>query len=256
MITAEQLKSLGDKYQIDQYSILREYLQLLFLKYFYESKESRMIYFKGGTAIHFLFGSFRFSEDLDFTSLIPASEIKVLLNKVMVKLETEIAGLELHDLGFKEHSLTEVIKYRSNLKYPLTIRLEFSVREKPLTRSVSPIETPFPVGAYPLVAHLDSEEILAEKIRAILTRHKGRDLFDFWFLMSKGVKVNVKYVQKKMDWYKIRYEHANLIAAIGKYGQKTINADLGKFLPRHYRSFVNDLKSRALEKLSNFAAVI
>jgi predicted nucleotidyltransferase component of viral defense system len=249
MITAEQLRSLAGKYQIDQYSILREYLQLLFLKYFYESKESQKIYFKGGTAIHFLFGSFRFSEDLDFTSLLPASGIRILLGKIMGKLETEVAGLELHTSGVKEHALTAVVKYRPGLKYPLTIRLEFSLREKPLTHAVSPIETLFPVGAYPLVVHLDSEELLAEKVRAILTRHKGRDLFDFWFLLSKGVKINNNYVQNKMDWYKIRYDYANLLAAIGKYSAKTIGKDLEKFLPGNYRPFLKELKRKIMEKL-------
>jgi len=249
MITDDQLKKLANKFQIDQYSILREYLQLLFLKYFYEAKESQKIYFKGGTAIHFLFGSFRFSEDLDFTSLIPVSEIKVLLNKVMGRLEAEVSGLELNDLGIKEHALTEIIKYRHGLKHPLTIRLEFSLREKPLTHLVSPIETLFPVGAYPLVVHLDIEEMLAEKARAILTRHKGRDLFDLWFLLSKGVTINDNYAQKKMDWYKAKYDPMDLTAAIEKYGEKAVESDLGKFLPRNYRPFIKDLKNKVLEKL-------
>ena len=140
----------------------------------------------------------------------------------------------------------------SYLKYPLTIRLEFSLREKPLTHSVSPIETLFPVGAYPLVVHLDSEEILAEKVRAILARHKGRDLFDLWILLSKGVKINDNYVQKKMDWYKTRYDQDKLLAAIEKYETKAVVNDLVKFLPGNYRPFIMELKSRTMEKLKCF----
>ena len=41
----------------------------------------------------------------------------------------------------------------------------------------------FPVGPYPQVAHLKIKELLAEKVRAILTRTRGRDIFDLYFLL-------------------------------------------------------------------------
>lgn len=249
MLTEEQIKTLADKFQIDQYSILREYLQLLFLKYFYELKESQNIYFKGGTAIHFLCGSSRFSEDLDFTSLLNVSGIKRLLDQVMQKLNAEISEVKLINTGIKKHALTEIIKYNYGLKHPLTIRLEFSLREKPLTHRISPIETPFPV-TYPVVVHMDTEELLAEKVRALLTRHKGRDLFDLWFLLSKEVKLREDYVKNKLRWYKMSYNFTNLTAAVKRFNEKGLENDLRKFLPKNYRPFIKELKSRTLEKLS------
>ena len=90
MMTPEQIKALSDKFQIDQFSILREYIQLIFLKYLYQIKESQHIWFKGGTAIHFLFGSFRFSEDLDFTTTIDTATIKKILHKAIKKAEKAI----------------------------------------------------------------------------------------------------------------------------------------------------------------------
>src|SRR4030066_850711 len=53
--------------QIDKITIFREYWQLLILQKIYLTRGSEHFIFKGGTAIRFLFGSFRFSEDLDFT---------------------------------------------------------------------------------------------------------------------------------------------------------------------------------------------
>lgn len=249
MITENQIEELARQFQIDRYSILREYLQLLFLKYFYENKESGRIYFKGGTAIHFLYKSFRFSEDLDFTSLLPIKGIQKLLQETMRKLEQEISGIEIVDRGIKDHSLTEIIKYHYSSKHPLTIRLEFSLREKPLTHEVGPIETIFPITSYPLVVHLDARELLAEKIRAIITRHKGRDLFDLWFLLSKEVKIEERFVKDKMKWYKMNYQAQDLLNAIGKYTESGLEKDLRMFLPKNYRHFIGQLKDKTKDKL-------
>ena len=61
MITKEQIQELAKKFSIDWYSIMREYLQIVFLASLYESKSSQDVYFKGGTAIRLLLNSFRFS---------------------------------------------------------------------------------------------------------------------------------------------------------------------------------------------------
>ena len=68
MITTDQIKDLSIIFQMDEYSIFREYLQLVFLSYLYQEKEASKIIFKGGTALRLLFGSPRFSEDLDFST--------------------------------------------------------------------------------------------------------------------------------------------------------------------------------------------
>jgi predicted nucleotidyltransferase component of viral defense system len=51
---------------------LREYLQALVLRSFYESEAFRNLAFVGGTALRFLHGLPRFSEDLDFSLVSPA----------------------------------------------------------------------------------------------------------------------------------------------------------------------------------------
>ena len=45
------------------------------------------------------------------------------------------------------------------------------------------------------------KEILAEKIRAVFTRKLARDVFDVWFLLRKGVDIDLKLVEKKMKIY-------------------------------------------------------
>lgn len=45
------------------------------------------------------------------------------------------------------------------------------------------------------------EEILAEKVRACLTRARPRDLYDIWFLRSKGVALDRRIIVDKMRFY-------------------------------------------------------
>ena len=49
------------------------------------------------------------------------------------------------------------------------------------------------------------EEIASEKVRAILTRNKARDLYDLHMLLQKGAKPDVDVVNEKLKYYNIEY---------------------------------------------------
>lgn len=250
MLDKDIAQNLSKQLNIDLFTIYREYLQLLFLKYLYTHKESKRVYFKGGTALRFLFGSFRFSEDLDFTALLSKKTLKNLINKTLKDLNKELEGVI-----FKENkTLTDsfsgkIFQKLPEFNFPLTIRLDFSLREKPFLVDTSYIETIFPVGPYPQVVHLKIEELMAEKARAILTRTRGRDIFDLWFLLSKKVPLDWQLVNKKMKYYKKRANLEELIKLIEKFPQREIKEDLTKFLPVTHRDLVEKLKDLILEKL-------
>jgi len=252
MLDKETAQDLSKKLHIDLFTVYREYLQLLFLKYFYAQNESKKIYFKGGTALRFLFGSFRFSEDLDFTNLLPKEKLKNLIDKALQDLTKE-GG----EVSFKEEKTIanafcgRIFQKLSELNFPLTIRLDFSLREKPFLTDTSYIETIFPVGPYPQVVHLKIEELLAEKVRAVLTRVRGRDVFDLYFLLSKKTPIDWKLVNKKMALYKKTADIKKLIEAIKNFPQSEIKEDLTKFLPTTHRNLVEKIKDLTLEKLEN-----
>jgi predicted nucleotidyltransferase component of viral defense system len=251
MMTTEQIGELARHFKIDEASILREYVQLLFLRSFYALKESRYVFFKGGTAIHFHCGSFRFSEDLDFSTLQSSDQLRQMVEAATRDLKTEMASLEQGKFTIKHDSFSGQLKFAYKGSHPLTIRLEFSQREKALTRAVSLIETPFPLVSYPLVVHLDAEELLAEKARAILTRSKGRDYFDFWYLLSKGIPLREDYIREKMKWYGKDYRQEDLTTIIAAAKEKDLHNDLARFLPKHYRQTITDLKKNILQKLGS-----
>ncbi len=251
MLEKDIALQLSRELRIDLFTIYREYLQILFLKYFYRQKESQKIYFKGGTGIRLLYGSFRFSEDLDFTSLVKKEELKELINKSIKELSLEVAGVRFKKVESIADSFSgKIFQELPEFKIPLTIRLDFSLREKPvLSVNSSYLETIFPVSPYPHVSHLKAEEILAEKIRAVLTRCRGRDIFDFWFLLTKKVPVNWNLVNKKMAIYKKKVSKEDLLRALEEFPQDEIKNDLTRFLPTNHRGLIKEIKKLAVEKI-------
>jgi len=253
MLEKDMAFQLSRELRIDLFTIYREYLQILFLKYFYRQKESQKIYFKGGTAIRLLYGSFRFSEDLDFTSVVKEKELKELINKSIKELSVEVAGVRFKKVESIADSFSgKIVQELPEFKIPVTIRLDFSLREKPiLSVDTSYLETIFPVSPYPLISHLKAEEMLAEKIRAILTRCRGRDVFDIWFLLSKKVAVDWKLVNKKMAIYKKKANKEDLLRALEEFPQEEIKSDLARFLPTSHRGLIKEIKKLAVDKIKN-----
>jgi len=223
------------------------------LKYFYRQKKSQKIYFRGGTAIRLLYGSFRFSEDLDFTSLVNKDELKELINKTIKELSLEVAGVRFKKVESMADSFSgRIFQELPEFKIPITIRLDFSLREKPvLSVDSSYLETIFPVSPYPLISHLKAEEMLAEKIRAILTRCRGRDLCDFWFLLSKKIPVDWNLVNKKMAIYKKKVSEEDLLRTLEEFPQNEIKNDLTRFLPASHRDLIKEIKKMAVEKIKS-----
>jgi len=93
--------------------------------------------------------------------------------------------------------------------------------------------------------------MLAEKIRAILTRRRGRDVFDFWFLLSKKVSVDWNLVNKKMAIYRKKTNPKDLRRAPKEFPQDEIKNDLARFLPTSHRNLIKTIKNLALEKMKN-----
>lgn len=243
MISADFLIKKANQSRIDKYTILREYLQLLFLRYFYEDKKKNLkAYFKGGTAIRFLFNSFRFSEDLDFTCVGKKKSMKLILSGLLPKLEKE-SGFEIEikdEKIFEERGLGYRLVFTGEgLKQPLGIRLDFSFREKPLEPEVSYLTVfDYPISPLPLVEHYSKREILAEKMRAIMVRNQPRDLFDLWFLLGQGMKIEWKMVKRKMEYYpEVAFSQKILVKKINDYKQEELKKDLNQFVPEGFRKY-------------------
>lgn len=170
---------------------LREYLQNYLLFLMQKTKMTESLFFVGGTALRFLYGIRRYSEDLDFTAgkgwVIASS--KHFMRKIDRELER--AGYDM-TISSKDDKTVQRMMFRfAGLLFELgfsgrrnenfSIHLEIDLNP-PLgwkeERSVVNIYLPV------LVRHYDLPSAFAGKLAAILLRPytKGRDIFDlFWF---------------------------------------------------------------------------
>ncbi len=241
--------------RIDRVTIEREYWQLLFLQKLYQLSDSQKLYFKGGTAIRFLYHSFRFSEDLDFTSVSKIEDTEKSLLKVFNFFKTKTnAGLEYVKESIPKEFELDSLRYRLlffpyQSKHKTSIRIDISFREKPQTKETGVlIPFDYPIAPYPLVVYLSAKELLAEKIRALFKRGKPRDLFDLWFLLTKKTIIDEKMILLKFKYYPgLKFSRPDLIKIIKDYDEKELKNDLNQFLPENYRNFYKQLKEETLK---------
>lgn len=243
--------------RIDRITVFREYWQLLLLQRFYLTRGSEKLFFKGGTAIRFLLGSFRFSEDLDFTSTVKKEIGEKLIKEIFIYFQKNTdMTMELKKESVPQRFVEEGIRYRYLLYPPkstqkVSIRIDLSFREKPknIEQTVL-IPFDYPITPYPLVMHLSYKDIMAEKIRALFTRSKPRDLFDLWYLLTKKIPINKKIIAEKFKIYpKIKFSYKKLKNIIHNYDKAELKQDLNQFLPENYRLFYKTLPQETIRLL-------
>lgn len=257
MITKDQLLVLAKKYKTNEAVVLREYLQVWFLSRLYSFSGGEKIFFKGGTALHLIFRNPRFSEDLDFSVLLGLSGFERFIKMIFETLssEEEVEFRERKTLTGKRFLITA---RPAMVSYPVFINLDFSFREKVLSGEKSIIKTEFPVLFTAYVYHLSAQEILAEKMRAIMTRRKGRDLYDLWFLASMGVLPKGKLIWEKFKYYNLEKIKAHdIIKRIESFPKKEFILDLRPFVPINEREklgfFFEYLKDYLAKTLWSFS---
>lgn len=241
MITKEQVVNLVKKKKINETTIFREYLQLLFLSELYKEKESQKIFFKGGTAIHLIYKAPRFSEDLDFSVELKEKEFLSFIKKLFGRIS------KIENVKFQEKKSITGRRFlltapSTILSYKTFVNLDFSFREKALEPQKSIIETDYPVLFTSFVYHLSKDEIFAEKIRAILTRAKGRDLYDLWFLLNQGAAIDNNLVKEKLKYYNLAgVKKDKILSQIESFSKDKFILDLRPFVPINEREKLGDM---------------
>lgn len=156
--------------------------------------------FKGGTALRKIyFPAFRFSEDLDFTLLQPLSQ-DALQTQVAAACRRVSAdfGIPMQIALWKQsRDLPGEEAYRARLSYvgplgqpgadPARITLDLTGYETVLLPAdPHPIIHPYSDAPAEILAVRTYclEEMLAEKLRALLRRSYPRDLYDVWYLLT------------------------------------------------------------------------
>ena len=229
MITKNFLNQLAIKNQTTLVNTYREYCQNVFLSFLFQGKAKGNFLFKGGTALRLVYGSPRYSEDLDFSLFqIKSKEIEEILLTVAGNLEKnnlspkiieakQTTGGYLADL--------ELILHDQKIK----ISLQGSLRKKNGTEpNVQLILNDF-IPPY-TVSLLPEEILIGEKISAALTRGKPRDFFDIYFLIKKGLipiklRSSLKPISELLKKKKIPFKK-----------------ELAEFLPRSLHGLTNNFE--------------
>jgi len=236
MLSNEEIKRLATKDQTTEINTVREYIQHVFLNYLYTKNKSQDLLFKGGTALRIVYGSPRFSEDMDFTiKKITESEIRQLIEDTLHDLEKE--GFEIVSVNYNKTSGGWIIPLETRVSsWPVHIELNLSSRN---TKSEGEFQLiscsytpPYSVNV------LKEESLVAEKIDALLNRRKPRDYYDLYFLLRSNLSRKPLVEKKNL-----------LIKTANSIDNTKIRSELKAFLPASHWSTVANLKEKIKKEL-------
>lgn len=216
MISREELVEYAKKRTLNLGQAEVDYFQHLILFITYSKVDLQMI-FKGGTALQKCYSLERFSEDLDFNLEKEADILPLIesgLKDFLINFEIE---LNEHPKGKNYLVRIEGPLYNGNRNSLCKILLDLSFRE-PISLNPKVITLAKTINEIPSfqVSVMNIEEIFAEKIRAILTRDKARDIYDLYFLLNQNISQDKNLVNKKLEFNKLVFSKDKIIEKIEK----------------------------------------
>lgn len=241
MLNIEDLEEFTNALQTDKDNVVREYCQHLFLSYLYRQPGSDRLLFKGGTALRFVFHSPRFSEDLDFTgSNITQSEVETMFTNTLANIEKTGIHIEIKEGKNTTGGYLGIMEFTAYDKKN-EIYFEVSLRSgKGYKGTTAVIENDY-IQQYTLV-HLSKELLVQGKLDALMNRHKPRDFYDYFFLLSGN--------------YPLVKEKENLTRALKLLQETKIDfrRELKAFLPASHSMHLRNFKKILQDKIKSYLA--
>jgi len=203
MITKQELIDYSKRKMLNLGQAEKDYFQNIILFIIY-SKANSQIIFKGGTALQKCYNLERLSEDLDF-NVSQKENIQEIIEKglkeFLIEFETE---KKIHPKGENIIFKIKGPLYNGNRNSFCKILIDLSFRENTqLTpQTVRLAKTINEIPSFDVIV-MNLEEIFAEKIRAILTRNKARDIYDLSYLLDQNTNQNKILINKKLEYDKI-----------------------------------------------------
>lgn len=214
---------------------VREYLQSRILGLMQDAGAMITLAICGGTALRFLFGMPRYSEDLDFSleREAPHFSLQPMVEKITGVLAREGYAVDaarsgetgaVHSVMLRFPGLPHELGLSLRKEQNLSIRIEVDTR--PPGGAVLAVST---VRVFQLLRlqHHDRSSLLAGKIHAVLTREytKGRDIYDLlWYLSGRGWPAPNMVLL------------GNALAQSGWPGERVAGIDLREELEERFRS--------------------
>ena len=179
------------------------------------SREIPRLVFKGGTAVYKFHGLDRFSEDLDFSGDLREQDVKKIaayLKNFGALTETKsrtVGGGILATLRIRGFLYSGTAQSECSLR--IDVNRKSDMLFDPDRRAFSSLYPDIPSFSIDVMRQ---DEILAEKICAILTRDRARDVYDVHFLSRKGISVDLKSVNAKLSYFGTEFSRESFVAAV------------------------------------------
>ena len=199
-----------------------------------------------------IFKASRFSEDLGFTVELEEKEFLSFIWQLFRDLSKEeaVEFKERKSLAGKRFLLTAAAGV---LSYKTFINLDFSFREKIFEPQKSIIETDYPVLFTSYAYHLSKGEVFAEKIRAFVTRSKGRDLYDLWYLITQGARFDMHLVKEKLRYYDLEnISEDKILKTIEEFSKKDFILDMHPLVPINERDKLGNFFDYISDYIKNY----
>lgn len=176
----------GDDAQVEQDLVLSRAVVELFA----DPELAESLALRGGTALNKLFiqPASRYSEDIDLVQVKPGA-IGGVLNAVRRRLDPWLGRPKRSS---SEANVTLTYRFESEVPpvRPLRLKIEINTREHfaVLEYNKLPLLVDNPwCSAEAEVTTYALDELMGTKLRALYQRRKGRDLFDLWLCLSRGL---------------------------------------------------------------------
>lgn len=185
MIDLSQAKTAANSIGVSPEVVIMEIYQMVLLDELSGTPLSKKLVFKGGTCLRLAYNSFRFSEDLDFSLLLPVGFAD--FSKVVKKIAAKYPEMNIIDLFDMKQTLFAKLAVGVG-DWRVGIKIEISKRKENWRRSadyqLKLLQSPLS-GSTPLINTATLKKIYQDKILTAKNREKPRDWFDLWFLAQK-----------------------------------------------------------------------
>ncbi|MBU1121298.1 MAG: nucleotidyl transferase AbiEii/AbiGii toxin family protein [Candidatus Omnitrophota bacterium] len=217
-------------------NLLREYLQYKILEIIFDSEFGEKLAFMGGTAIHIVHSSVRFSEDLDFDNIdLTKKEFGVLIELIQRKLNGEGYNVEYKNVfsgAYHAYLKFTNILFENKLSGHRQEKLLIQIDMEPQRFKYQPQKALInKFDVFLRINAVSADILLAQKIVCIFRRKRtmGRDFYDAVFLMGR-TKPHFGYLCQKLKIKDARDLKYKLSKACEKLDFKKLAADVEPFL--------------------------
>lgn len=181
MLTGAQIQRFAQRNGIGMQAQERDYLQHLLL--FLVFQRAAPLVFKGGTALRIVYRGNRYSEDLDFNGSEEVPQLRHLWQGVVQDLEVfgvrgEIRHEWVGEVGFSFDVSYQGPLYDGRDRTKGKVRVDLNLRAETVEVQRELVAPDYDDLRAFVIPTISKAHMLAEKVRALLTRGKPRDLYD------------------------------------------------------------------------------